>query len=423
MDEEVFTTYRVKTGDMRVLLVQDTDWLVRGPHQQHHLMERLSLKGHEIRVIDYELLWTTQGKKALYSKRQVFHSVSKIYSGGQVTVIRPGIIKVPWLDYVSLIFTHRREINFQIREFRPNVIVGFGILGTYLAMKLAKRNNIPFIYYLIDVLHMLIPFKPFQLIARMIEKKILKNADAVISLNSKLKDYLLTMGAESGRTHVVTAGVDFGRFKTNLDGDDVRMEYSIAKDDFVLFFMGRLDPVTGLKEAILEFARVKGDYSKLKFLIVGDGELYPELIRIRRQYNMESCVILTGKQPYERIPEFVAAADVCLLPFQLNDITREVVPIKMYEYMASGRPVVATSLPGVRQEMGDDKGIIYVDSPSEVVRKAVELLDNKTNLAKYGIKNRSFAQKYSWDNITDEFEKIFEAAIKEKRNECLSKRV
>ena len=40
---------------MKILLIQETDWIKRGPHQQHHLMERLALKGHEIVVIDYEI--------------------------------------------------------------------------------------------------------------------------------------------------------------------------------------------------------------------------------------------------------------------------------------------------------------------------------------------------------------------------------
>ena len=42
---------------MRILVVQETDWFEKGPLQQHHLMEKLSLRGHEIRVIDHEIIW------------------------------------------------------------------------------------------------------------------------------------------------------------------------------------------------------------------------------------------------------------------------------------------------------------------------------------------------------------------------------
>ena len=59
---------------MRILVVQESDWIKRNPHQQHHLMELLGLRGHEIRVIDYEVDWkidddSNQGYK---SPRKVF---------------------------------------------------------------------------------------------------------------------------------------------------------------------------------------------------------------------------------------------------------------------------------------------------------------------------------------------------------------
>ena len=115
-------------GDyLNILIAQESDWLERTPHQQHHLAERLSLKGHQVRVIDYEILWRARGKKEFYSKRQVFDNVSKIYQGAKITVIRPGIIKIPWLDYASLIFSHKKEIVRQIRDFCPDVVIGLGI--------------------------------------------------------------------------------------------------------------------------------------------------------------------------------------------------------------------------------------------------------------------------------------------------------
>lgn len=68
---------------MRIMITQDTDWLKRNPAQQHHLAERLSLKGHEIQVIDYEILWREQRGRQLYSKRRIFYNVSKIYDNAK----------------------------------------------------------------------------------------------------------------------------------------------------------------------------------------------------------------------------------------------------------------------------------------------------------------------------------------------------
>ncbi|MDO8578788.1 MAG: glycosyltransferase, partial [Dehalococcoidales bacterium] len=154
---------------MRLLITQESDWIKRNPLQQHHLAEMLSLRGHEIRVIDYELLWRTQGRKELFSRRQIFPDVCKIYDKAKVTVVRPGIVKIPALDYFSLLFTHRGEINRQIKEFKPDVVVGFGILNSWLAVKAAHKYHIPFAYHWLDVLHWLIPFKPFQSLGKFVE--------------------------------------------------------------------------------------------------------------------------------------------------------------------------------------------------------------------------------------------------------------
>ena len=86
---------------MRILVVQESDWFDRGPHQSHHLMERLSVRGHEIRVIDYEIGWKKHQNKELISHREIFTNVHKAIDKGNVTVIRPSIIKLPVLEYLS----------------------------------------------------------------------------------------------------------------------------------------------------------------------------------------------------------------------------------------------------------------------------------------------------------------------------------
>ncbi|HEX9976314.1 MAG TPA: hypothetical protein VGA82_03600, partial [Dehalococcoidales bacterium] len=111
---------------MKLLFLQETDWLRRYPAQQHHLAEMMSLRGHQVRAIDYELLWRAQDRPGLYAQRQVFDHVTKIHQGASITVIRPGFIKLPLLDYVSMLSSHRREIKRQIKEYQPDAIIGLG---------------------------------------------------------------------------------------------------------------------------------------------------------------------------------------------------------------------------------------------------------------------------------------------------------
>lgn len=403
---------------MKILITQDTDWLTRYPVQTHHLAEMLSLRGHEIRVIDYEILWQTQSRSGLYSKREVFNNVSRIHKEAQITVIRPGIVKVPWLDYVSLLFTHKKEIDRQMEEFKPDIVVGFSILNTYLGMRAAKKNGIPFVYYWVDVLHRLIPFILFQPIGKIIESITLKRADRVLVINDKLEDYVITMGAPCHRTQVLRTGVNRKQFNPNTSSELIRRQYGLEEDDIIIFFMGWLYNFSGLKEVALRLTELKNN--KLKLLIVGVGDAYEELKHIQEKYNLQDKVILTGNRPYREIPAFIAASDICLLPAYPTERTmRDIVPMKMYEYMAMRKPVIATKLPGVMKEFGEDNGVIYVDKSEDVAEKALQLVANE-ELHELGFKARRFVERYGWDKITDEFEGILKEVIKEKRSEAIT---
>ena len=63
------------------------------------------------------------------------------------------------------------------------------------------------------------------------------------------------------------------------------------------------------------------------------------------------------------------------------------VPIKFYEYMAMGKPVVTTKLPGVMREFGEGNGVIYVDKPEDALERAVELIEGGM-IEEYGVKAR-----------------------------------
>jgi glycosyltransferase involved in cell wall biosynthesis len=398
--------------NLRILVVQESDWLKRNPHQQHHLMERLSVKGHEIRVIDYDIDWRTEKRKKRYTKRKVYENVHKICTGAQIQVIRPGTLKIPVLKYLSLWFSHKKEIKRQIREFQPDVVIGFGIINTYLASKIAKKHKIPFVYYWIDVLHTLITIKQFQFLGKKLEKNTIKNSSRVITINKKLAEFVIGLGAEKEKTCVIGAGIDLVRFDPKVDGSEVRKAYGIREDDIVLFFMGWLYHFSGLKEVALELAKIKDEKPNVKLLLVGDGDAFDDLQKIREKYNLDCQLILTGKQPYERIPEFISAADICLLPAYPNEkIMQDIVPIKMYEYMAMEKPVITTKLPGVMKEFGEDHGVIYVDKPEDVLEKAIELVENGY-IEGEGMKARKFVENYSWDDITNAFESILMGAIR-----------
>lgn len=394
---------------MKILLVQESDWLERGPHQSHHLMERLSKKDHVIRVIDFKTNWRQNKTRGIISKRMVFENTFKAVQGGKITVIRPPIIELPILEYISLLFTHRREIKRQLKEFKPDIIIGFSILNSNLAIRLVKKRGIPFVYYIIDELFRLVPQKYFQNLAKYIESNNIKNADKVLSINEALREYTIQMGAEKKKTIVLPAGIDLEIFNPELYNAAIKRKYGLNDEDIILFFMGWLYDFSGLKEIALELSKSIEKFPNIKLFIVGEGDLYDELNSIKKE-KLGNRMILMDWQPYENIPSLIAASDICILPAYNNEIMRNIVPIKIYEYMAMEKPVIATNLPGIMKEFGENNGVIYVDNLNQVLDKASEIA-SKRMISNEGKKARKFVEQNDWNNITKEFENILRELI------------
>lgn len=392
---------------MKIFVVQDGDWTKKGPHQQHHLIEKLSVKGHKIVVIGYDHLWREE-KNGFVSQKKILYNTQRFYKGANITFIRAYSIKLPLFDYLSFLFSSKKEIKRSIEEFKPDIVIGFtSLVSSYWGMRFARKRRIPYIDYWTDITHRLVPFKPFRLIAKLIEREIIKNSEIVLAINESLRDYTITMGANLAFTQVITGGIDFDRFNPSIDTRPMRTKYNISEDELVLFFMGWIYEFSGLKEVVLELSKNKGEYPNLKLLVVGEGDYYSRLREIVKQTNMEDHVILTGKRPYEEIPQLIAAADICLLPAYNNEIMRSIVPIKMYEYLAMHKPVISTKLEGVIKEFGYHNGVIYVDRPEDIVEKVNTLSNEDIQINK--LRAKEFIKSYSWDEIVTHFERVLES--------------
>lgn len=386
---------------MNILVVQESNWIAKGPHQSHHLMERLVARGHEVRVIDFDIVWRKNPGRRILSPRFEVRTPPKVIPDAYITVIRPAIIQLPLLEYVSLIYSHREEITHQLDTFKPDVVIGFGILNARIAISECRARNIPFVYYIIDELHRLVPQPFLQGYARSIESGNMERSDLVLSINEGLREYTISMGAAPEKTRVIRAGIDLAWLQT-ADREKKRKELGIGQEDIVLFFMGWLYEFSGLREVASELMK-QDPSSRLRLLAIGEGDLWDDLQEMRSAAGSGGRIITVGWQPYTTIPDFLAAADICLLPAENNAIMRNIVPIKMYEYMAAGKPVIATKLPGIMKEFGSGNGVVYVEHAGEVVRKATELSHNGS-MMHLGKKARQFVIPNDWETITDTFE-------------------
>lgn len=387
---------------MRLVVVQETDWLKRGPHQQHHLFERLSLRGHHVTVLDYPILREHWPHEPLWAGTAEC-SGQRIYDGAEIQLITPGTVSWAPLARPSSMWSHQKQLQALIKDARPDVIVSYALSTGMPALKLAQRHNIPFVFHVIDALHAIVPGAALQKIAYRFEKYILKHATQSVFINEHLKDYAVRLGAPEDKTCVLRTGVTLERFGQSAQRDEVRATLGIQPDDFILFFMGWLYDFAGL-EAVA--SGLKDAPENVRLLIVGDGDAYSSLVDLRDNI-FEERMILTGRVPYEQIPELLSAADVLLLPFETVPATEHIVPIKLYEYMASRKPVISTPLPGVQRDIGFENGVVYAPA-REHVQMALKLKD-AGQLDTLGEKARGFTEEYcDWNIITEAFEALLE---------------
>jgi len=397
---------------MRVLLVQESSWIDRGPHQQHHLMERLQCKGHTIRIIDFDIDWKNSQQRSLYSKRMIFSAEGK--SQGQIIeVVRPGMVRIPYLTYFFLILFHLVEILRQIISFKPDVVVGLGLLNSNIAARLCRVFSLSFVYYLIDSLPTLIQENWLKPLGVAVEKRNIMIADRVLVINKALADYVRRLYSRK-TPEVVSAGIDTSKFNPQVSGLEIRSKLGYNERDFVLFFMGWIYKFSGLIEVAAELEK---ENSNLHLLVVGKGDMYSSLEKLSKRNDH---IQILQWVPYESIPEYIAAADVCILPAHRNDVMNHIVPIKMYEYLGCGKPVIATKLPGLVREFGSNSGLIYISTPEETVDVADSLAKSRRFYLAQQSNAVRIASTFNWTEITDRFERILQEELMKKKRESQS---
>jgi len=169
---------------------------------------------------------------------------------------------------------------------------------------------------------------------------------------------------------------------------------------FIIMYHGVLSRNRGLQETVEAIRILKDDYPDLVFFLLGDGVAKTELNELIAKYKLQRHVILHDSVPYEKVPEYVALADVGILPFP--DITwwRVSSPLKLMEYLAMEKPVIITDIEAHREVIGQQPCGFYIKSndPGEIAKGILQAYQNREILPILGKQGRKIVeQKYSWD--------------------------
>ena len=199
----------------------------------------------------------------------------------------------------------------------------------------------------------------FGELAAQAERWTLTRADAVLVVSSELRAHALALGAEPGRVHVVPNGVNPASFHPGPADPELRARLKLDGGP-VLGFVGGLRPWHGAGILPELFGRLAARHRELRLVVAGDGPLRGQLEQWLNERGLRSRAVLTGQLPHEEIPGLIRQFDIALAPYPQPEHCFYFSPLKLFEYMACGVPVVAANLGQIAEVVTHGQtGLLY----------------------------------------------------------------
>lgn len=342
---------------MNILVVHETEYIEKVVFEYQIIPELWASWGHNVYVVDFP---TKLDKKGIFDlgtfKTKVFKNVKKADKKRGITLIRPGFVKLPVISRMTAYISHFFAIRRAIIDNKIDVIFQYSVPTNGLQTVFwARKFKIPVHFRLLDVLHLLVPYKILARPTYWMEKMVYKRADDLTAITPRLKDYAIKLGARKTSTIYLPSGSDRDLFYPKTKDSRLCKKFGLKKDDTVLLFAGTLYNFSGLDGVIEYFGKHKTQYPALKLLILGHGEQENRLKKLVEEQNFSNQVILAGFIDYKILANYLNLADICINPFEVNGVTNIIFPGKIYQYLACAKPVIATRLKGVLDIFPENK--------------------------------------------------------------------
>lgn len=196
---------------------------------------------------------------------------------------------------------------------------------------------------------------------------LLDRLDGVVAISHGLGERVLAAGFPADRMLIAPDAVDPQRFQRPRARSEARRSLGLPEDGKIVGYAGHLYPWKGVYTLADASAELPDG---TRVLIVGGTEPDVRALRDHVQRRGLSSVVLVGHVPPACIPEYLAAADVLVLPNSAQEeISRRYTsPLKLFEYAASRRPIVAAAVPALKELLRhrDSAWLVQPDSPSHL---------------------------------------------------------
>jgi glycosyltransferase involved in cell wall biosynthesis len=373
----------------------------------HEILSSLTGLGHRV-------TWIVSSEETEAIQETMFNDV-------RVFIIPCKYDKTP-IKIVAMALYALRRTSFILSNFKHEryniILVRDDLFDGLLALYIKRRYRVPFVFEMSIPVEQSWETRKFysnkrklQRIISEIEARlstyILRNADLILPISRWLKDDLVRKGVDRSKITPLPEGVDPKRF-LNRDMGAVAVRDKYGLGDFkIVIYVGTMDKMRHLDVLIHAFLRVRDSRGDVKLLMVGDGTGRVDLEKLADELGIRGDVVFTGYVDFREVPDFIAAANLGISAVPPLDFYKVSSPIKMLEYMAMAKPVVANEeIPDQKEVMGVSGGGILVHFDDESFAEGIlEILNNPNRAEEMGRKGRDWVvTNRHYDAISRELE-------------------
>jgi len=239
------------------------------------------------------------------------------------------------------------------------------------------------------------------------ERLTYKMCDHIIAVTDLIKsDICKFYHISEKKVNVIGNGVNISRFKP-LDKNNIRETLGIDKNAFIIGYCGSLIQWQGVDFLIEAMDRVFKRYEDCHLMIVGDGPERESLIKLAEILGMSEKIKFIGNVNYELIPKYINCFNIGVC--YKKPLKSGFSPLKLYEYMACGKAIIASDVPGFELVREHNIGLLVTpESEKDLANAIIKLIENRTLIERMGENARDCAEnEFSWDHVVKKYIQTF----------------
>jgi glycosyltransferase involved in cell wall biosynthesis len=245
---------------------------------------------------------------------------------------------------------------------------------------------------------------------RKAEEMATKYSERIISVTPHIGTYLIeNYKCAPDKVIIIGNGVNLKKFYPIRDEtllEQWRKKVGISKEEIIIVFVGNLAPWQGVETLIEVAPLLLRKIRNIRFLIIGDGILKKPFEAKVNSLGVSDHFVFTGMVIYKEVPLYINIADICVLP--KKRLKSGYSPIKLYEYMACGKPVVASRVEGL--EFIEEEGTGRLTEPEDIInleKTLYNLIKEPQERLRMGGKGFQIArERFSWKSRVTQIEEV-----------------